>query len=539
MHRILSHTMPGMEAPSIAVEDNKDVGKIIMIYKSRRPGLTPMMIGIVERLAQTIFDLEVAVSIEADKDEEAGRDHAILHIRYISGPAENFRPVGGTLKRRSTIMPSPKKKQEGQQGRCPFSGMALSQISLGAERGSIVELDMDNNDLCQMWFFVEPRGEKLHVFRVGHFFRRHFGMAADGGAAKMSDLFVIQNPASAVWDTSLLKKYGSQVFTMKGIRSGPLYANASDSLRMAGMPLGVTGTLHKLTDGGALLVMHLDAPRKEVLAEMGLEMNSLPRHDMSRDIITLSAQLDAEIENSTNLASAAQKDITSHVREVRVSANRRLLQQFKTTIAVNFFLAALDIVDCASDWIAYTDVLESTRGSQEELAMAYLVCCCLGSLAESYTLIERARFVAARFKDIRKKKVSAIVPAVEARGGDDMQKTHVDSVELARVNDLMRRLRAVFLSLFVENMPMIILTMVFLRVTVEGVIPTSILVSILFSGVSAGMKLGAGIQYLELSRQSVLLTKRVEEFCSRVNQLRMDHGKKPVTLKLSTIAPSG
>ena len=77
MHARIALTMPELEPPSFQFEELED-GRAHLHYFSDRPGLAPMVCGLVEGLAER-FAIEIAVEhLEA---ESAESDHDVFEIR--------------------------------------------------------------------------------------------------------------------------------------------------------------------------------------------------------------------------------------------------------------------------------------------------------------------------------------------------------------------------------------------------------------------------------------------------------------------------
>lgn len=83
MHTRIGMTFTELEPPSFSVSD---VGpdSLRLHYRSKRPGLTPVAIGMVKGLGKRFG---TAVSVERELTREDGHDHDVLLVRFGSAAA--------------------------------------------------------------------------------------------------------------------------------------------------------------------------------------------------------------------------------------------------------------------------------------------------------------------------------------------------------------------------------------------------------------------------------------------------------------------
>jgi len=86
LHARIGRAYPSLKPPAFQCSDITP-SSLRLHYRSGRPGLTPLVVGLVKGLGQ-MFDITVDITLIEDK--ASGADHDIFHVTY--GPAPTARP---------------------------------------------------------------------------------------------------------------------------------------------------------------------------------------------------------------------------------------------------------------------------------------------------------------------------------------------------------------------------------------------------------------------------------------------------------------
>jgi len=246
LHLHLSMAMPAMNAPAFRVTDITPTSCSLHYY-STRPALWPIVKGVVETCAETMFHHSATMTLTASRDD--GSDHEVFL--------------------------------------CTFPEQVRAHDVAADERAAAASiLGLDNAT-----FF------KLHPFHV--LFDRSCRVLQCGVA--LSRLFGETLTVGAPVDATFSLKHPHVLFDFKAMAAEAADSSFLFTARKGGLQL--KGSLVRVptppgaAPGGALLL--LASPRLSSLDDLqrhGLFLSDMPLHDMGRDYVLLAEQRSADID---------------------------------------------------------------------------------------------------------------------------------------------------------------------------------------------------------------------------------------------------
>ncbi|KAK0064161.1 guanylate cyclase soluble subunit beta-2 [Biomphalaria pfeifferi] len=300
LHSLLALTYDKIVAPSFRCETQKD-GSLTLHYYSARQGLHPLVKGVIRAVAREIFDQEVDITHLSTNtehlDDVRKQEHSVFHVLITKTKEERIRPEGlemdilikevDNLKDNSELNAPVSLTREQFVSSFPYhlifdGNLRLQQFGISVGKLSPVKL-REGMLMPPVFRVVYPR-MNFSIENIRRFINAIFVIAIDSGAG--------------------LQEEQDHAFSMKGQM---IWIEATKLMIFIGSP--------RLTS------------LKE-MKKMNVYMADIPLYDVTREMVLLYQQRNAEIDITKKLdETTAELKRTSKELEKEKQKTERLLYQ--------------------------------------------------------------------------------------------------------------------------------------------------------------------------------------------------------------------
>ncbi|XP_018330532.1 guanylate cyclase soluble subunit beta-1 [Agrilus planipennis] len=256
LHDHLGTLYPGMRAPSFRCTERPEDGALILHYYSDRPGLEPIVIGIVKAVASKLHQTEVEVEILKTKEE---CDHVQFLITEKSKPDRT----------QSTEIEE------------------IETLSL--------EQKVSPATFCKVFPFHIMFNRDMKIIQAGNTVTRIMPKV-NGNDCKITDVLDPVRPHLELTFENILSHINT-IYVLK-TKGGVIQANASPEyryLRLKGQMLYVPET------DVVIFICYPSVMNLDDLTRRGLYISDIPLHDATRDLVLMSEQFEADYKLTRNL----------------------------------------------------------------------------------------------------------------------------------------------------------------------------------------------------------------------------------------------
>uniref|UniRef100_A0A0K0E3P7 guanylate cyclase n=2 Tax=Strongyloides stercoralis TaxID=6248 RepID=A0A0K0E3P7_STRER len=302
LHYFIDHVVykANLRGPSFRCEQNDD-GSITLHYFTGRPGLYPIVKGVLREVAKRIYLSEIAISISGRTQRsvqmstgERVEEHVIMHIREtpVKGTTENTPAIGNGANSDSTS-----------------SVMSSSDLKFSLENCT---LRVSHNDFLTSfpYHFIVDRDCKLvqagkdlykhilpellepgtPIIRIFEITRPQIPLDFDNICNFINAVFVLQ----VKLPPSNLQKINSKILNENDINSST-EGNPNQQLKLKGQMILLESKNH---------IIYLCSPYVTSIPELlqfGMRLSAMPLHDATRDLILLNQQRLSDVEVNLQL----------------------------------------------------------------------------------------------------------------------------------------------------------------------------------------------------------------------------------------------
>ncbi|XP_076448368.1 guanylate cyclase soluble subunit beta-2-like isoform X2 [Babylonia areolata] len=294
LHSLLALSYKGILAPSFRCEEKED-GDLILHYYSTREGLYPIVIGLVEAVAQELFSQTVTLTVVSRTQEETSarviQHHTVFEVHLQDGRAESSGRQESWALTRPTPTGGDRGTPDGQECSSVLNGSCVDQSPPlhPAASSSLVQW-FRADDFCSAFPYHLVMDEDLRILQCGDSIRRITNMPVVKGMPFQEVGNIVQPMMDMTLDNIL--KFINAVFLLAFKR------RPSSGAR----PFLLKGQIMWLHNSRSLLF--IGSPRLTSLNEL-LEMNlylaDIPLYDCTRELVLLNQQRIAEIDVAKKL----------------------------------------------------------------------------------------------------------------------------------------------------------------------------------------------------------------------------------------------
>lgn len=282
LHDHLATIYPGMQAPSFRCTDGK--GALILHYYSDRPGLEPIVIGIVKAVAKNLHNSEVEVKVIKTKEESD-------HVQFAIIEKDSTKQLVNTDVNQNMV-----------------------QMSM--------EPKISPSTFCRAFPFHILFDRKMVIIQTGFSLVRVMPLVANDNC-KINDVFEMVRPHMK-FDFHHILSHINTVYvlrTKEGIlQTADENSNKFDNQETSRMRL--KGQMVFVPESDCLLFMCSPSVNSlDDLSRRGLFLSDIPLHDSTRDLVLLSEKFDEEYRLTQKLEFLNDKLQTMH-RELEVEKQK-------------------------------------------------------------------------------------------------------------------------------------------------------------------------------------------------------------------------
>ncbi|XP_036366551.1 guanylate cyclase soluble subunit beta-1 isoform X2 [Octopus sinensis] len=281
LHDHLASIYPGMRAPSFRCSERAEDGATILHYYSDRPGLEPIVIGIVKAVAKQVYNSQVNVEVIKTKGEDS--DHVQFAIIELEGGEQKTSTEMDVNE--NTLSTEPKISPITFCRAFPFHVMFDRKLVICQTGNSISRV------------IPEVVEKRLKINEIFEMIRPHMGLSFENILDHINTVFVFRSKKI------LINGGGEQTIEND---SCSIYQHESSRLRLKGQMIYVPecDCMMFLCSPS---VMNLDD-----LNRRGLFLSDIPLHDATRDLVLMSERFEAEYKLTQKLEVLTEKLQQAH-----------------------------------------------------------------------------------------------------------------------------------------------------------------------------------------------------------------------------------
>lgn len=99
IHQQMRFSYPKMKSPSMFLAE-ADEGGAVLVYRSKRQGFLPYLIGQLQQVAETFYSTSLAVEVLSEDDTDAGADHRVEARLRLDFDNRAYMEARGALRER-------------------------------------------------------------------------------------------------------------------------------------------------------------------------------------------------------------------------------------------------------------------------------------------------------------------------------------------------------------------------------------------------------------------------------------------------------
>ncbi|KAK7488573.1 hypothetical protein BaRGS_00020190 [Batillaria attramentaria] len=307
LHSLLSLTYKGINPPSFRCEETES-GELLLHYYSCRAGLSPLAVGLIRAAGKEIFnhtvELKRLTTVREDLGEDKFQEHTVFNVRF---PDLVVRPQVSVAQTPSPVREVDSASQSDKLH--PQSPRILSPIDQA--------ITLNGQQFCKTFPYHVFFDTTLTILQCGDALRRLLP-AGVGPGSRMMEAFRIQYPRMA-WSVENIQSFTNTIFMLAVL---PRNGHTHRTLNIKGQMIWFEEEQR---------MMFIGSPRLKSLKEMkemDVYMADIPLFDVTREIVLLYEQRNAEIGITQKLdMMTAELKRTSLALEVERHKTEQLLHQ--------------------------------------------------------------------------------------------------------------------------------------------------------------------------------------------------------------------
>ncbi|XP_059145420.1 guanylate cyclase soluble subunit beta-2-like [Physella acuta] len=299
LHSLLALSYKGIAAPSFRCEDGHN-GELILHYYSGRPGLYPIVKGVLKAVARDLFQQSVEMSIIEQNKEDIGFNQSQEHTAFSLLTTRVQLRSDSAASLASSERLSPEGSSDGKE---------------------IVEFNPDTvllraSDFCAAFPYHIIFDRDLRIRQCGDLIQKHSTMTLTEGTP-LTRAFSIVHPKMVI-SIENIRKFINAVFLLAIVRE----ENGRKTLLLKGQMIWLSDTQNMIFIGSPRLTSLNE------LMEMNVYLADIPLYDVTRELVLLNQQRIAEIDIAKRLdETTAELKKTSQELEEEKSKTETLLHQ--------------------------------------------------------------------------------------------------------------------------------------------------------------------------------------------------------------------
>uniref|UniRef100_A0AC34FFF7 Guanylate cyclase n=1 Tax=Panagrolaimus sp. ES5 TaxID=591445 RepID=A0AC34FFF7_9BILA len=349
LHYFIDHVVykANLRGPSFRCEEGDD-NSIVLHYFTGRPGLYPIVKGVVREVARRVFNMDINITIAGRTQRsvqmstgERIEEHVIFNIKMGSSKADGS----------NSIIPPP---------------LSPSDLDSGVLR-------VNQEDFCAAFPYHIIVDRECRVVQVGKDLYKHINRELLEPGTPLIRIFEINRPQIPL-DFDNVCNFINAVFVLQ-VRNMPLdikkqaqqghrNSETSDSNigtnLTSGQHLKLKGQMMVLDDKKHLI--YLCSPYVTSIPELlqfGMRLSAMPLHDSTRDLILLNQQRLSDVE--VNLQLEANNDqleqLARDLEEEKTKTDLLLREMLPATVASQLINgASVDAREYEEATVMFTDV---------------------------------------------------------------------------------------------------------------------------------------------------------------------------------------
>ncbi|GAB1601943.1 guanylate cyclase soluble subunit beta-1-like [Argonauta hians] len=274
LHDHLASIYPGMRAPSFRCSERAEDGAMILHYYSDRPGLEPIVIGIVKTVAKQVYNSQVNVEVIQTKGDEC--DHVQFAITEQNKEKESTNTEMDVNE--NTLSTEPKMS--------PMSFCRAFPFHVVFDRNMVI--CQTGNSISRV--IPEVMGNELKMIDIFEMIRPHMTLTFEDILAHINTVYVFRSKKILIHGEQRAEKDATSIYQHESsrlrLKGQMIYVPESDCIMFMCSPS----------------VMNLDD-----LNRKGLFLSDIPLHDATRDLVLMSEQFEAEYKLTQKLEVLTEK----------------------------------------------------------------------------------------------------------------------------------------------------------------------------------------------------------------------------------------
>uniref|UniRef100_A0A914W7X3 guanylate cyclase n=1 Tax=Plectus sambesii TaxID=2011161 RepID=A0A914W7X3_9BILA len=367
LHYFIDHVVykANLRGPSFRCEDNND-GSLTLHYFTGRPGLYPIVKGVLREVAKRVFKMDIALSVTGRTQRsvqmatgERLEEHVIFHLKTVNNRPEaalNYEAMPSSIP--SAIQPT-----------CPSpTELDTSQLRVShADFVSalpyhfIVDQDCRITQVGKELYnhipreLLEPGTPLIRVFEVN---RPQIPLDFDNICNFINAVFVLQVRTAPLTDVRRAPQQHRG--TDAGQTTAKTTTTTGSSASLHGQHLKLKGQMMLLESRQHLI--YLCSPYVTSIPELlqfGMRLTAMPLHDATRDLILLNQQRLSDVEVNMQLeANNEQLEILARDLEIEKGKTDALLREMlPATVATQLIAGkAVDACEYEEATVMFSDV---------------------------------------------------------------------------------------------------------------------------------------------------------------------------------------
>ncbi|KAK6032050.1 heme NO binding associated, partial [Ostertagia ostertagi] len=322
LHYFIDHVVykANLRGPSFRCEDNPD-GSITLHYYTGRPGLYPIVKGVLKEAAKRVFEIDVALTITGRTQRsvqmatgERIEEHVIFLVKTVNPDGSGIESLG-SVPNRPTQSNDFKIRLTNEDFITTFPyhfvvDQDCKLVQAGRELYNYVPRDL-----------LVPGTPLIRIFEIN---RPQIPLDFDSICNFINAVFVLQVKTTPMEFQRSVSKRNSQV--MEG---GGTDSDSSTDLMTQSQHLKLKGQMMLLSTGRH--VIYLCSPYVTSIPELlqfGMRLTAMPLHDATRDLILLNQQRLSDVEMNLQLeAFNEQLELMAKDLEVEKAKTDALLSE--------------------------------------------------------------------------------------------------------------------------------------------------------------------------------------------------------------------
>uniref|UniRef100_A0A7E4UWW8 guanylate cyclase n=1 Tax=Panagrellus redivivus TaxID=6233 RepID=A0A7E4UWW8_PANRE len=346
LHYFIDHVVykANLRGPSFRCEEGPE-GSIVLHYFTSRPGLYPIVKGVVREVAKRVFDLDINMTITGRTQRsvqmssgERVEEHVIFNIKAVAPPQAGAK---------SSIIPPP---------------VSPTDLDTGTLR-------ITQQDFCSAFPYHIIVDRDCKVVQVGKDLCNHINRELLEPGTPLLRIFEINRPQIPL-DFENICNFINAVFVLQ-VRNAPMDVKKNhrgsdaseifdDSNLASGQHLKLKGQMMVLDDKEHLI--YLCSPYVTSIPELlqfGMRISAMPLHDSTRDLILLNQQRLSDVEVNLQLeANNEQLEQLARDLESEKSKTDELLKEMLPQTVASQLINGTSVDACEFEeaTVMFTDV---------------------------------------------------------------------------------------------------------------------------------------------------------------------------------------